>query len=105
MGYAIFRSGGKQYRVSPGDRVKLEKLNVPEGETVEFSDVLLVRDEQGVKVGYPNTGKRVVARVIAHGRHKKIRVLKFKRRKNYLRRLGHRQPYTEVEILEIKSTP
>ena len=102
MVYAIFRSGGKQYRVSPGDRVKLEKLNVPEGETVEFNDVLLVRDEQGVKTGHPRVDKKVVARVIAHGRHKKIRIIKFKRRKNYLRRLGHRQHYTEVEILEIK---
>lgn len=102
MAYAILRSGGKQYRVSPGDRIKLEKLNVPEGETFEFNDVLLVRDEQGVKTGHPNTGQKVVARVIAHGRHKKIRIVKFKRRKNYLKRQGHRQPYTEVEILEIQ---
>lgn len=102
MPEAIIRSGGKQYRVSPGMRLKLEKLNVPQGEQVEFSEVLMVRDDQGVQVGRPILDRKVVARVIAHGRHKKIRVVKFKRRKNYLRRHGHRQPYTEVEILEIK---
>lgn len=100
--YAVIQTGGKQYRVSEGDRLKIEKLNAAEGDTVEFDKVLLVRSEDGIQAGTPYVeGRKVTARVIAHGRHKKIHILKFKRRKHHMKRQGHRQYYTEVQITGI----
>lgn len=97
--YAVIATGGKQYKVREGDRLRVEKLSAPEGDTVEFDRVLMVSGDEGVKVGNPYLeGGRVSATVSAHGRGDKVDVIKFKRRKNYLRRMGHRQSFTEVTI-------
>ncbi len=96
--YAIIETGGKQYMVSPGDRLKVEKLNLNEGEVVEFKPVL-IRKENGEVV--LQKGK-VIAEVLRHGKHKKVIVFKFRAKKNYKRWRGHRQPYTEIIIKEIK---
>lgn len=100
--YAVIQTGGKQYRVVAGDRLKIEKLDAAEGDTVAFDKVLLIRSDEGVKAGTPYLeGSTVTARVIAHGRHPKIKIIKFKRRKHHLKRQGHRQYYTEVQITAI----
>ncbi len=100
--YAVIQTGGKQYRVEAGDRLKIEKLDAVEGDTVAFDKVLLIRSDEGVKAGTPYLkGSTVTARVIAHGRHPKIKIIKFKRRKHHLKRQGHRQYYTEVQITAI----
>ena len=102
--FAVFLSGGKQHRVNEGDVLKLERLKAEPGEDVEFDKVLLVADGNDVSIGQPYVeGGRIEARVLSHDRAKKIRVIKFKRRKNYLRRQGHRQWYTEVRITGIKA--
>ena len=100
--YAVIVTGGKQYRVAEGGRLRVEKLAADEGATVEFDKVLVVGDGEQVTVGTPYVdGGRVSATVRGHGRARKIKVVKFKRRKNYLRQKGHRQAYTEVEITGI----
>ncbi len=100
--YAIIQSGGKQYRVAEGDKLKLEKLAVEQGDTVEFDRVLLVANGDDFKVGTPFVdGVKVAATVVSHGRGKKVEILKFKRRKHHMKRMGHRQDYTEVEITGI----
>lgn len=99
--YAIIATGGKQYRVSQGDVIYIEKLNVNENETVNF-DVLLVGQEGEVKIGTPTVeGAKVEGKVLSHGRGEKIVVFKYKAKKNYRRKQGHRQPYTKVEITGI----
>ena len=103
--YAVFRTGGKQYRASEGDRLRVERLDAEEGATVEFDEVLLVGQGADVKLGSPLVdGGRVEAKVTAQGRGKKIIVLKFKRRKNYKRVKGHRQHFTEVEVTSISAS-
>lgn len=100
--YAIIQSGGKQYRVAEGDKLKLEKLTVEQGDTVEFDRVLLVANGEQFSVGKPFVdGAKVSATVVSHGRRKKVEVLKFKRRKHHMKRMGHRQAFTEVEITGI----
>lgn len=100
--YAVFRTGGKQYRASEGDKLRVERLDAEVGDTVEFDQVLLVGEGSDVKVGSPTVdGGKVAATVTAQGRGKKIDVVKFKRRKNYKRVHGHRQHFTEVEITSI----
>ncbi len=102
--FAVFESGGKQHRVSEGDVIRLERLSGEPGESVEFDRVLLVSEGDGVTVGMPYVeGGKVTAEVLGQGRGAKIRVIKFKRRKNYLRRIGHRQDYTEVRITGINA--
>jgi large subunit ribosomal protein L21 len=102
--YAVIESGGKQHRVTEGERLKLEKLDVATGETVEFDRVLMVGGEGDVRVGQPLVdGSRVTAEVVAHGRHKKIKIVKFNRRKHYRNETGHRQWYTEVKITGISA--
>jgi large subunit ribosomal protein L21 len=102
MSYAIIRTGGKQYRVSAGDRVKIEKLTAEVGQEVALSDVLAVGEGASLKVGSPALdGLAVQAKVLAHGRGKKIKIWKSKRRKGYEKRQGHRQDYTEVQIVSI----
>jgi LSU ribosomal protein L21P len=96
--YAIIEAGGKQYMISPGDKLKVEKLNLNEGELVEFKPVL-IRKENGEVV--LQKGK-VIAEVLSHGKHKKVIVFKFRAKKNYKRWRGHRQPYTEIIIKEIQ---
>ncbi len=100
--YAVFQTGGKQYRVGTGQTIKVEKLGVKSGDSIEFDKVLMVQSDQGVKVGAPFIeGGKVSATVKENGRHKKIKILKFKRRKHYMKNMGHRQHYTEVEITGI----
>ncbi len=102
--YAVIKTGGKQYRVSEGDTLKVEKLDAEEGADVELGDVLMVADGDKVTIGAPYVeGGKVTAKVKSHGRHKKIEIIKFKRRKHYDRRTGHRQYFTELEITGIKA--
>ena len=99
--FAIIKTGGKQYIVHPGDKIKIEKLDVAEGKEVVFSDVLLVADKD-VQIGMPYvSGYKVKAKVLAQGRGKKIIVYKYKPKKRYHKKQGHRQAYTEIEILGI----
>ena len=101
--YAVIKTGGKQYRVSPGQSLKIESLAIEQGQNVEFDEVLLVADGENVAVGAPYLDKcKVTVEVVSHGRGKKIDVIKFKRRKNYMRTQGHRQNYTEVRITDIQ---
>ncbi len=99
---AVIRSGGKQYTVVEGQRLKLEKLAKQVGETIDFDQVLLVADNDSVQIGTPLlAAASVSAEVVNQGRHKKIQIIKMRRRKHYMRRQGHRQDYTEVEIKKI----
>jgi large subunit ribosomal protein L21 len=101
--YAVIESGGKQHRVIEGETLKLEKIEVATGETVEFDKVLMVGGDT-IKIGTPLVaGSKVTAEVIAHGRHKKVKIIKFNRRKHYRRETGHRQWFTEVRITGIKA--
>ena len=100
--YAVFRSGGKQYRAAKGDVLRLEKIDGDEGATVNFDEVLLVGEGSDIKVGSPTlSGSTVSAKVVRQGKSRKVSVVKFKRRKNYLRQGSHRQFFTEVEITAI----
>lgn len=102
--YAVFATGGKQYRAAPGERIRVEKLDVAAGGTVELDQVLLIADGEDITVGDPLiAGGRIEATVVAHGRGPKIRVVKFRRRKNYRRQAGHRQAYTELEIVGVST--
>ena len=101
--YAVIESGGKQHRVEEGEVLKLEKLEAATGETIEFDRVLMVGAGSDIKIGAPVVdGSKVTAEVVAHGRHEKIRIVKFNRRKHYRNETGHRQWYTEVKITGIK---
>jgi len=97
--YAVIRAGGKQYRVAPGDIVKIEKLPAEDGAIVEFNDVLAVSGKEG-SIG-PGNGAKVSGQVMEGGRHSKILVFHFKRKKQYKKILGHRQAFTAVRITEI----
>jgi large subunit ribosomal protein L21 len=100
--YAVIQTGGKQYRVSQGDKLRVEKLGADEGAKVELDKVLMVADGDKVTIGTPYVkGGKVTATVKAHGRNKKVKIIKFKRRKHHLKRQGHRQWYTELEITKI----
>jgi large subunit ribosomal protein L21 len=102
MTYAIIRTGGRQFRVEPGKTYKFPTLGGDEGGEVEFNDVLLGSDGSTVKTGAPTiNGAKVVGEIVRHGRGEKIVVFKFKRRKNYARKQGHRQGFTEVKINDI----
>lgn len=102
--YAIIESCGKQYKVAEGDIVFFEKLDVEEGKKVTFDKVILVSNDRKIQVGTPNVkGVKVEGKVVSHGKGKKIRVYKYKAKKNYRRTQGHRQPYTKVEITSIKT--
>ena len=101
--YAVIESGGKQHRVVEGETLKLEKLDAATGDAIEFDRVLMVGEGADVKIGTPTVdGGKVTAEVVAHGRHEKIRIVKFNRRKHYRNETGHRQWYTEVKITGIK---
>ncbi len=101
--YAVIKTGGKQYRVSQGDTLRVEKLPGDVGAKVEFDEVLLVGGEK-VVVGKPTVaGAKVVASIVAQDRAKKIIVFKMRRRKNYRRKNGHRQPYTELRIESVSA--
>ena len=100
--YAVIVTGGKQYRVAEGDVVKIEKLPAEAGAAVEFDKVLVVGKGADIKVGKPFVaGSKVTGTVQKHGKGDKVRIVKFRRRKHYLRQGTHRQPYTEVKITGI----
>ncbi len=100
--YAVIKTGGKQYRVREGDTLRVEKLGVAAGETFEFKEVLALGEGDDLTVGNPLIeGGSVSAVVKSHVRGDKIRIIKFRRRKHYMRRQGHRQTYTEVEITKV----
>lgn len=100
--YAVIKTGGKQYKVSEGETLKVEKLNAEEGASIDLSDVLMVADGEDFKVGTPFLeGGKVTATVASHGRAKKISIVKFKRRKHHRKQMGHRQSYTEIKIDKI----
>ncbi len=102
--YAVIQTGGKQYRVSEGSTLKVEKLGLDRGASVEFDKVLMVGDGDDVKVGTPYLdGGKVSATVTAVGRHRKIKIVKFRRRKHHHKQMGHRQHYTEVKITAISA--
>ena len=99
--YAVIETGGKQYKVGLGDRLKVEKLAVKEGESVDISRVLMITEGDQITFGKNASDKPVKAKVLGHGRGKKIKVFKKKRRKGYRRTQGHRQDFTEIEIIGI----
>ena len=102
--YAVIKTGGKQYRLSQGDTVKVETIDAEEGASIEFDNILMVADGEDIKIGTPFVeGSKVVATVKSHGRHKKIEVIKFNRRKHYDKRTGHRQNFTELENTDIQA--
>ena len=101
--YAVIKTGGKQYRVEEGDVVRIEKIEVATGESVDFDQVLLVANGDDVKVGQPMLdGAKVTDEVLEQGRHKKIKIVKFRRRKHSRKQQGHRQWYTAVKITGIQ---
>ena len=100
--YAVFKTGGKQYRATTGDVIKVEKIEAEKGATLELDQVLMVGEGEDVKIGAPFLeGGKVTVTVLDHGRRDKINVIKFKRRKNYRRQMGHRQYFTQIEITGI----
>jgi len=104
--YAVFKTGGKQYRAVKGDTLKVEKIDAAEGDAVEFDQVLMVGEGENLKVGAPLVaGGKVKAKVLAQARDKKVDVIKFRRRQNYRRTQGHRQAFTLVEITGITGAP
>ena len=99
---AVIKTGGKQYKVSPKDKIKVEKLDVEEGKEVVFSEVLLVEKSDKVEIGNPLVkGAKVVGKVLKQDKAKKITILKYKPKTRERKKMGHRQPYTELEILSI----
>jgi large subunit ribosomal protein L21 len=100
--YAVIESGGKQHRVQEGETLKLEKIEVAPGGTVEFDKVMMIGAGADVRIGQPLiAGAKVTAEVVQQGRHPKIHIIKFKRRKHHMKRTGHRQWFTEVKITGI----
>lgn len=100
--YAVVKTGGKQYRVAEGDTVRVEKLVADEGASVQLDRVLMIADGDQVTLGTPYVeGGKVTATVKGHGRAKKVKIVKFRRRKHYLRHQGHRQWYTELKVTGI----
>ncbi len=102
--YAVIKTGGKQYRVSEGQKLKIEKLDADQGASVEFDQVLMVADGDDVKIGSPLLeGGKVTAEVMNQGRGDKIKIVKFHRRKHHRKQMGHRQYFTEVKITGIQA--
>jgi len=102
--YAVIQTGGKQYRVEEGTYLKIEKLELGVGDNVEFDKVLLIQSDDAVKVGLPFIeGGKVTATVLSQGRHDKVKIIKFRRRKHHMKHMGHRQYYTEVQITGISA--
>jgi len=100
--YAVIKTGGKQYRVEAGTLLKVETLSAELGSTFEFTEVLMCSDGKTVTCGTPFVKNAVVkAEIVEHARHKKVRIIKFRRRKHHMKQMGHRQNYTQVKILSI----
>ncbi len=102
--YAVIQTGGKQYRVEEGTTLKIEKLELGTGDSIEFDKVLMVQSDSDTKIGQPyvESGK-VTAEVVSQGRHKKVKIIKFKRRKHHMKQMGHRQYFTEIQITGISA--
>ncbi len=102
--YAVIKTGGKQYRVTEGQTIRVEKLDVEPGQSVELSEVLMIADGDNITLGAPFVeGGKVSAEVCGHGRGEKIRIIKFRRRKHHRKQMGHRQSYTELKITAIQA--
>ncbi len=102
--YAVIKTGGKQYRVAAGDKIKVEQIAADEGKEITLDQVLAVGNGDKLTVGAPLvSGATVTAKVVAHGKHDKVRIFKLRRRKHYQKRQGHRQSYTELEIASINA--
>jgi large subunit ribosomal protein L21 len=100
--YAVIKTGGKQYRVKEGDVLKVEQLPVDIGNVIDFSEVLMISKDDKTTIGTPLVAKGLVkAEVLSQGRHKKIKIIKFRRRKHHMKQMGHRQNYTEIKITAI----
>ena len=101
---AVIKTGGKQYVVEPGTKLKIEKLENEEGETITFTEVLMTEDNGKVKIGDPIVnGAEVEGKILKQDKHEKVIVFKYKPKKRYKRKIGHRQPFSEIEILSIKN--
>jgi len=101
--YAVFSTGGKQYRAREGDVIRVEKLELEKGSTLELDQVLMVGQGDDVRIGVPLVdGGKVTAEVVDHGRGDKIRIVKFRRRKHSMKQMGHRQYYTDIKITGIE---
>ncbi|MBN9373631.1 50S ribosomal protein L21 [Hydrogenophaga sp. YM1] len=102
--YAVIKTGGKQYRVAAGEKIKVEQIAADVGQEIVFDEVLAVGNGTELKVGTPLvSGASVTVKVVAHGRHDKVRIFKLRRRKHYQKRQGHRQNFTEIEIASISA--
>lgn len=102
---AVIKTGGKQYLVKPGDKIKVEKLDKGEGKEIVFSEVLLLEKNKKLEIGSPFLkGVKVKGKVLKQGKGEKVIIFKYKPKKRYKRKIGHRQPFTQVEILEISQS-
>jgi len=102
--YAVIETGGKQYRVAEGDKVRVEKLDAEAGTSIDIAKVLMVGDGDQIRLGKPFIdGTTVTAKITAHGRHDKVKIIKFRRRKHHMKRQGHRQWFTELRITGISA--
>ena len=102
--YAVIKTGGKQYRVAAGEKIKVEQIPADIGQEIVLDQVLMVGGGESVKIGAPLVeGARVTAKVVSHGRGEKVRIFKMRRRKHYQKRQGHRQNFTEIEISAINA--
>lgn len=100
--YAVVKTGGKQYKVTQDEYLKVEKLEGNEGDTIELDQVLMIADGDKLKIGSPMIdGGKITATILSHGRHKKVEIMKFRRRKHHQKRTGHRQYYTEIKVTGI----
>ncbi|MDH5258240.1 MAG: 50S ribosomal protein L21 [Gammaproteobacteria bacterium] len=103
--YAVIKTGGKQYRVTEGQTLKVEKLDAEKGSSIDLSEVLMVADGENIKIGAPLVaGGKVSATIEDHGRGDKVRIIKFNRRKHFRKQMGHRQSYTEIKITGISAS-
>lgn len=102
--YAVFQSGGKQHRVREGQTIRLEKLDIATGKTVEFNQVMMIANGDDIKIGHPFVyGSKITAEIVAHGRGNKVMIMKFRRRKHFRKHQGHRQWFTNVKITGIST--
>lgn len=102
--FAVIKTGGKQYLVQPGDKIKVEKLDGKEGKEIQFPEVLLLEKNKKLEIGNPVVkGAKVIAKVLVHGKGKKLIIFKYKAKKRYKRKVGHRQQFTQVEIIGIEN--
>ncbi len=104
--YAVIKTGGKQYKVAAGEKIKIEQIAADVGQEITIEQVLAIGAGADLQVGSPLvSGASVVATVVAHGRHDKVRIFKMRRRKHYQKRQGHRQNFTEIQIGSVNSSP